>query len=65
MANTKVTSMAELLDMEAIIGSVTSGYMDPSVRVFDDTVPVELIVAWKQHFEATVKLKAELAKVKS
>ncbi|CAM0021028.1 hypothetical protein VPHK397_0129 [Vibrio phage K397] len=57
-------SLKRLLELDAMIGTVSGGYTDPASMTLAEDVPVELTVAWKQHFEASVKLKAELAKAR-
>ncbi|QZI90355.1 hypothetical protein MYOV003v1_p0031 [Vibrio phage 207E48.1] len=58
-------TLKRLLEIEGMIGTVSGGYTDPAKHVLAEGVPVELVVAWKQHFEATVKLKEELKKARS
>ncbi|CAL9989448.1 hypothetical protein VPHK469_0136 [Vibrio phage K469] len=60
----KVMSLTDVLALESMIGTITSGYSDPSTLKLGDDIPVELVVAWKQHHDAFRKLKAELDKVK-
>ncbi|CAL9989440.1 hypothetical protein VPHK356_0127 [Vibrio phage K356] len=57
-------TLKRLLDLDDMIGIVSGGYTDPALHKLAEDVPVELTVAWKQHFEATAKLKSELAKAK-